>query len=214
MKKTILGTLFFCFLAINGERSALALTLVDTLVFPNPTTATDSQSGTTIDFTYVHLLAGLNSIEDALFSATFALTHSGNANNGPTNEIWFALTGGGHFIGQLSESDSGKKKDTWQLSQEILNEIANINPWSLQIGLSEQTSFNGEKIQLYQSELTLNYEARNSASEREPLSTPEPGTWLMFGGGFFILLLSRRPGGSFNLRTAGSYSGGRWRRTV
>ena len=194
MKKTILGTLFFCFLAINGERSALALTLVDTLVFPNPTTATDSQSGTGIDFTYSHLLPGLNTAGDLLLAATLALTHSGNANNGPTNEIWFALTGGNHFIGQLSESDSGKKKDTWEFPQEILNEIANMNPWSLQVALSEQTSFNGEKIQIYQSDLTLDYALRKLEPERGPISAPEPATWLMLGGGSFLLLFRKRKG--------------------
>lgn len=165
MKTTRFLIMLALLLGAGHIQNAHALTWIHTLDFPNPTAITDTSSGNNIDFTYSHLLTGLDPNQITITSASLRLSHFGNANTGPTSEIWRAFSENGYLIGQLSRSDAQVFEDTWQLSPDILNELLSKNPLALTVGLSEQTSFNGERFELRRSVLTLQYD--------QVLATPE-----------------------------------------
>ncbi|MBI4358858.1 MAG: PEP-CTERM sorting domain-containing protein [Candidatus Omnitrophica bacterium] len=177
MKKMMWFIFLLSLIVMAKTEPAQAVTIIDTITFANSTFATDSQSGTGIDYTYHHLLSDLDTTRATIASATLSLTHLGNLDDGPVREVWMALTSDGQAIGKLSESSSKEKEDEWQLSQDILKEITKSDPWSLEIGLSEQTSFNGEKLELHKSELRIHYD--KSALP----TTPEPATLFLLGIG-------------------------------
>ncbi len=164
----------FCIFPYVGR----AATFISLLDFPASTFATDSQSGNTIDYTYDHDLSELDVPGTTIDSGILQLKHLGNQNLGPTAEIWFALSENGTFIGRLGESNSKERTDQFELSQTILDEITAGDPWKLKITLSEQTSFNGEKLTLFQSQLQIDYtrtEIQPPPSKTIP-TTPEPSS--------------------------------------
>lgn len=166
-----------------APRPGQALMLADVILFPDPTYAIDEHSGTSIDYLYRHVFNDLNSDEAHLLSATLRLTHSENLNQGPRTEIWAAGTKTGAWIGYLSESETTKTEDAWLLPDEILKEIVGESPWMLEIGLSEQTAYNREKINLHESRLEIEYERR---SEVGRLTVPEPATVFLLGSALFL----------------------------
>ncbi len=166
---------------------AEAVTLSDIVVFSPPTAITDTQSGNQINYSYQHDFEELNTSGLSLISGTLSLTHLGNANSEPTAEAWTILSGNGILIGKLSGSNSTKTADSWELAQDILNEIK-INPlWKLGIGLSEITPFNSEKIDLYESRLTIHYDLPKTP-EKIP-NAPEPSTLFLMIGGILLQML-------------------------
>ncbi len=175
----------FCGFSNPGE----AATLISLINFPALTAATDTQSGNTIDYIYEHGLSELDVPGTTIDSGSLQLKHLGNQNLGPTAEIWFALSGSGTFIGRLGESNSKERTDQFDLPQTVLDEITAGDPWKLKITLSEQTSFNGEKLTLFQSQLQIDY----TRTETQPPpfktipTTPEPSTFLILGLGLFTV---------------------------
>ena len=143
---------------------AEAAIFVDTVSF-FPQGVVDTHSGNGIDFVYEHDLSEIMGSGLKLISAELALTHLGNADEGPTREIWLAFTGEGRLIGRLSKSEPNQTVDHWGLESVVLGEITKTNPWGLKIGLSEQTSFNNERMDLYQSQLKVDYEKVPGAPE-------------------------------------------------
>ena len=183
MKRMILLTLILACGLWPAKAEAVILT--DLVIFPTPTAVTDTLSGNQINFTFQHSFSELETSGLNLLSGTLTLTHLGNANNEPTNEAWTISSISGVFIGKLSESNSAKKTDSWELPQNILNEIKQNSLWKLDLGLSEITSFNSEKIELYQSELKVDYEIPPPMTREIP-STPEPSTILLMLVGFLL----------------------------
>ncbi|MCM8775639.1 MAG: hypothetical protein NC930_04725 [Candidatus Omnitrophica bacterium] len=171
--------------------SAQALIYVDTIVFPQPTVAIDKQTGNTIDFAYSHTLSSIDPTSSSILSGSLSLTHMGNLNLGPAQEIWLLLTAGGIPLGLLSESELVRKTDTWQFPGEILHEIMSSNPWSLNLALSEQTSYNSEKLELFES--TLDIEYQNTLPP--PPTIPEPATLLTMLPGLLCFSILKKKGG-------------------
>lgn len=179
-------------LAFQGK--AMALTFMDTVIFPTPTIAADERSGTAIDWTYAHSLEEISWDQITLTGGSLSLTHKGNPNEGPQREIWHALTSSGLWIGELGESETVIREDVWELSKPVLLFLSNGKLSSLEIGLSEQTAYNGEKIELFGSVLRLDYQLRT------PLS-PEPSGLVLLAlgmaGKFFRGSRVKKPSGEF-----------------
>lgn len=164
--------------------TAHAVTLPHTIVFPTPTAVTDILSGNQVNFSFEHSFPELETSGLSLISGTLTLAHLGNLNSEPTAEVWSVFSGNGVLIGKLSSSNSTKTTDNWNLSQEVLNEMKIHPSWKLNVGLSETTPFNSEKIDLYESKLTINYDPL-SAPAAIP-STPEPSTFILIVGGILL----------------------------
>ena len=162
-----------------------ALTLVDTINFTPAVTVTDTLSGTNINYFYEHRFDDFDLSGLQILSATLSLSHLGNLNEGPTSEIWHAISGNGTFIGRLQESNALMKEDHWVLPDEILNEIQSSLIWSLGVGLAEQTSFNSERVQLFKSKLELEVESTQPVPESAP-HVPEPSTSMMVLGTLLV----------------------------
>ena len=169
--------------------TATAATIVDTLDFStHPIAVTDSQSGNGIDYRYRHIFGSFDPTAFKIDSATLSLTHQGNLDTGPTQEIWYALSGLGTFLGRLGPSETKKITDIWGLPVSVLLEIGELNPWQLEIDFSEQTSFNGEKFDLYRSELEIRY----SPKQEIPAAMPEPSQLLLCACGWLTARLRRK----------------------
>lgn len=148
--------------------AAYCLSLTHTIQFPLETIAKDTASGNGIDYSYSHEFAQWDEI-DEISSGILRLTHSGNLDEGPRAEIWFALSGSGDFIGKLERSEGMQITDQWQLAPSILAQLAGNG--KLEVQLSEQTSFNSEAVNLFESELVIEYTAKNKTNAPH---TPEP----------------------------------------
>lgn len=172
-------------LALNPA-TARAVTLPHTLVFPTPTSVTDTLSGNQVNFSFEHSFPELETSGLSLTSGTLTLTHLGNLNSKPTAEAWSVFSGNGVLIGKLGGSNSVKTTDNWNLSEEVLNEMKTHQSWKLNVGLSEMTPFNSEKIDLYESNLAIDYDEIN-ASATIP-STPEPSSLILLIGGLLTLI--------------------------
>ena len=164
-------------------KAGSAVTFVGLIDFPASTIATDTHSGNSIDYAYEHDLSELNAPGTLIHSAVLKLKHLGNQDLGPTAEIWYAFSGGGAFIGRLGESNSTARTDEWELPQGILDEIKAENLWKLKIGLSEQTSFNSERLTLLQSKLEIDY----TPPSRDIPTAPEPSTLFFVAAGLLAL---------------------------
>ena len=187
MKRFAVLSLFV--LALNPA-TAHAVTLPHDLFFPTPTTVTDTLSGNQINFSFEHSFPELDTSGLSLNSGILTLTHLGNPANEPTAEAWSVFSGSGLLIGKLGNSNSAKITDTWDLSEGILNEIRNQPNWKLTVGISEITPFNSEKINLYESKLTINYDSVSAAPTTIP-STPEPSSLILLISGLLILFRLR-----------------------
>jgi hypothetical protein len=180
-----LGTLF------TPIHQGEAATLVNIIDFPLNTSAADTQSGNTIDYVYEHVFQELDVTGLTLNSATLQLKHLGNQDLGPTAEIWFALSGSGTLIGRLGESNSAERTDPWILPASVLSEIESENPWKFKVALSEQTSFNGERLALLQSKLEMDYTRTLPPPTTTP-TVPEPSSFVLLTYGLLALLKLRR----------------------
>ena len=190
MKKHLLLTslILAVFCAVpNSGRAATFVSLID---FPASTFSTDTQSGNGIDYVYEHLLSELNVPDTTITSGTLELRHLGNQDFGPTAEIWYTLSGSGTFIGRLGGSDPKERTDHFELSQGILAEITAQNPWKFKIGLSEQTSFNNERLTLLQSKLQVDYTRTSPPSTNTP-TIPEPSSSLLLALGLLATMILR-----------------------
>lgn len=164
--------------------TAQATTLSHVVVFPVLTAVTDTASGNQINFTFEHSFPELSTSGLSLISGTLSLTHFGNANSEPTAEAWSLSSIDGLLIGKLSSSNSVQVTDNWELSGDVLNEMKTKTFWNLNIGVSEITPFNGEKIELFKSELRINY--------NQIPNTPEPSSFVLLLGGLFTLFYTRK----------------------
>lgn len=192
MKKYLSWVLLFLGALLVPVHQGQAATLGSVIDFPLNTSAADTQSGNTMDYVYEHLFPELDVTGLTLNSATLQLKHLGNQDLGPTAEVWYALSGNGTFIGRLGESNSMARVDEWVLPADILNEIQNENPWKLKVVLSEQTSFNGERLTLLHSKLEIDYTHTLPPPATTP-TVPEPSTLVLFTYGLIALLKLRRP---------------------
>jgi len=131
------------------------------------------------DFSYLHVL-DLDPPGLTIESATLSLRHVGNVSDLWNPEIWFATTGGGIQIGQLSKSRwiSGWTTDTWSLSENILSEMTSTSPWSLEVRLSDPTSL-PDGLRIDKSVLSGSYTPVPSA--------PEPNSFVLLGAGLLGL---------------------------
>ena len=190
MEKYLSLMLFMLAVFCNLSNTLQAATFISFIDFPASAIVTDTQSGNTIDYVYEHDLSQLDIPDTTINSGFLQLKHLGNQDLGPTAEIWFALSGSGTFIGRLGKSQPKERTDHFELSQTVLDEIKTQNPWSLKIELSEQTSFNNEKLTLLQSELQIDYtriEIQHSPSKTIP-TTPEPSSFFLLAVGAIAAL--------------------------
>ncbi len=174
---------FFLGLALIPA-TAQAVTLSDLILFPTPTAITDKASGNQINFTFEHSFPELSTSGLSLVSGALSLTHFGNSNSEPTAEAWSLFSESGVFIGKLSGSNSVKITDSWELSGDVLNEMKTKSFWNLNVGVSEITPFNNEKIELYESKLRINYDQIPNAVE--------PSSFFLLISGI-LMLMSGRP---------------------
>ncbi len=184
-------TLFFSWAALLLSSAAPlshAAVLTQTLNFQPPKAVVDQTSGNNPDFSYTHLLSGWSSSDYSALSGTLKITHTGNANTGPTQELWsvFSET---NLIGALGTSDGTTRTDSWVLPGGVLAAMTAGNPWQLNLYLSERTSFNSERLDLLRSELNVEYETKNKPALPAP-SVPEPGTGFLCFFGIAAALFS------------------------
>ncbi len=184
MKKCRIWMLVILIGICSYAKQGGAVTFASLIDFPASTVATDAQSGNSIDYSYEHDLSELNAPGTLIHSAALELKHLGNQDLGPTAEIWYAFSGAGTFIGRLGESNSLARTDRWELPQGVLDEITAENLWKLKIGLSEQTSFNGERLTLVQSKLEIDY----TPPSRNIPTTPEPSSLFLMAAGILIVI--------------------------
>lgn len=128
-------------------------------------------------YTYVHTL-DLDPPGVSVNSATLSIRHKNNQNN--YSEVWYVWNEDSDYIGRLSNSMYGYVTDTFNLSQSILNEIADGNPWQLRIYIGENTS-GYDRITLACSTLAGDYNP-----------VPEPASLILIGSGLAGLVLRRR----------------------
>ena len=191
MSKLVLSLLIF-FAAASFPTAGHAAVFSDVLVFPLNTTATDTTSGTHVDFSYRHTFPALLAGPWTLTGATLSLVHKGNQDAGPVTEIWMASSGNSHPIGRRGESDAQQRTDIWDLDPLVLNEITSLTPWSLEVLLSEQTSFNSEKVTLYQSVLELRVVPVPAGNSSRVPEAPEPETLLLLAAALGLYRAGRR----------------------
>lgn len=178
-------TLIFAWAALflgSGASLSHAAVLTQTINFDPPRAIVDQTSGNNADFTYEHLLSGWSSANFTALSGKLELTHTGNSNTGPTQEIW-SIFSGPTLIGTLGSSEGLKKTDSWQLPETVLAALTSGNPWRLSLFLSERTSFNSERLDLIRSELSVEYQAKNKLPAAPTPSVPEPHSALLLGAG-------------------------------
>lgn len=182
MKITLLAAGLSGLLLFSPESSAAIVTQV--LSFSPARIITDNASGSQPNFTYRHELAP-PSPEAEIFSGWLSLTHAGNANTGPTQEIWGVFSGT-QLIASLGTSDKSSLTESWDLPAAILSSISTENPWQLELSLTEETPFNSERLDLFRSELTLEYREPSNRKSSSAPSAPEPAAALLLGLGIFF----------------------------
>jgi|GEM_PF-2522013 len=166
-------------------QAAWALLLTSSVVFPPNTAVKDERSGNGIDYMYAHTFSAPSGAE--ILSGKLKLTHSGNLDEGPRQELWSAFSKTGTLLGKLGFSESGPRTDEWALSAPVLDEFLK-GGWQLGVGLSEQTVFNSELIRLFRSDLEIDYKV----PESRPVTVPEPGGAFLLGIGLFLAETGRR----------------------
>ena len=182
MKNWFITLTLFGLSLLLPKTDALAATLIHTIHFDPPQVVIDRLSGNQANFEYDHILDGWSSADYELLSGSISVTHTGNADIGPVQEVW-AVYSGNTWIGNLSESEKVIVTDTLPLPSSILDLIASGSPWTLNAALWELTPYNSERIDLYRSELTLDYRALLDTSKTTAPSIPEPGSALLLLSG-------------------------------
>ena len=168
--------------------TAYTATISGLVVFPT-LTITDTLSGNQVNFAFEHSFPELATSGLSLDSGTVTLTHFGNLNNEPTAEAWSLLSDAGTLIGKLSNSNSLKTTDSWVLPQNVLNEMKLDSFWKLNVGLTEITPFNSERIDLFESSLSIQYSVNAPAAIP---NAPEPSSFFLLFGGLLTLFYSRK----------------------
>lgn len=169
-------------LLLSPESSAAIVTQV--LSFSPARIITDNASGSQPNFTYRHELAQPSHVTEIL-GGRLSLTHAGNANAGPTQEIWH-LFSGTQLIAALGTSEKGSLTEFWDLPASVISSIIIENPWHLDLSLIEETPFNSERLDLFRSELSLEYRQSSEAKLPSAPSAPEPAAAFLFGLGIFL----------------------------
>lgn len=179
-------------LLLSPEASAAIVTQV--LSFSPAQIITDNASGSQPNFTYRHELTRPSQGTEIL-GGQLSLSHAGNANTGPTQEIW-RIFSGTHLIAALGSSEKGALTESWDLPASVLSSIFTEDPWQLKLSLIEETPFNSERLDLFRSELSLEY--RESPHGKRPAtpSAPEPAAALLFGLGIFLSGVFRKAAGA------------------
>ncbi|MDP3919636.1 MAG: hypothetical protein Q8R76_02370 [Candidatus Omnitrophota bacterium] len=183
MNRTLTLAALLAAVALATSTPAYAVTFFDALDFSGPLVVTDTLSGNQINYTYAHDLTAFPQAAK-IHSVELSLTHKGNLNEGPTREIWIATTPSGTLLGTLLESDAAGRTDTWSLDVGLLKTLLESGSESFLVGLSEQTAFNSEKIELIRSRLDIDY-------DKIP-QTPEAGTLALMLGGLAAMRVRRR----------------------
>lgn len=135
---------------------------------------TDPASGSQPNFSYEHQIEIPESAR--LLSGRVDLTHSGNSNLGPVQEIW-KLYSGSLLLGILGTSDRNTLMEGWELPGSLISSLSN-NQGLLPLSLIEDTAFNSERLDLHSSALSVNYELPRPAQKQPPApAVPEPGSF-------------------------------------
>lgn len=178
---------------LSPEASAAIVSQV--LSFSPPRIITDNASGSQPNFTYRHELPRPSPGAEIL-GGRLLLSHAGNSNTGPTQEIW-RIFGGNHLIAALGSSEKGPLTESWDLPVPVLSATFTEDPWHLELSLIEETPFNSERLDLFRSELSLEY--REAPKSKEPSSipsAPEPAGAVLFGLGSLLSGVFRKAAGA------------------
>lgn len=176
--------------AIFPTSQANAATVTSFLNFETPLEFRDGSSGNSINGSIQHEIQTLNLQE--IIGGTYSVEHSENLNLEPRSELWSIYVNGNN-VGRLSESQGSKTNDTFTLDSTWFESVTFTESTILQLDFQEETAFNGEKIKIYSSKLTLEYkqQIQNSPTPEIP-ETPEPTSALLLTGGLASLWIRRK----------------------
>ena len=171
-------------LLLNTGGNASAAVLIQHLTFAPPLQIADTSSGNHIDGTFRHEIFpaegfGMSDIT----GARLGLLHFGNLNEGPTQEIWSLVNSQGAALTTLNNSATKPLWEEWLWPLSEIGFDPQKGSFFADIRISEQTSFNGEKFEIRESKLTLDF----ADPKKEAPVTPEPATVFLL----FPLLLGK-----------------------
>lgn len=157
MKRLIL---FALAMIAMSPSSAQALSFTDAVVWSPPLEIADAVSGNAPVFTFRHALPSWPEVREA----GLEFTHSGNADEGPTREIWTLEETDSPFSFRLGASDREPYTDHIPLTASIVDALLR-GKTTITFTLTERTPYNGEKLTLLGSRLWMERKSLPMAPE-------------------------------------------------
>lgn len=192
MKKALTVCGIGGWLLISHPLTVQAAVITQILSFSPARIVIDTASGSQPNFTYRHQLEQDLPKNAEILSARLSLSHSGNTNAGPTQELW-RIYSGSTPIAFLGTSLDKPLLESWDLPVSVLSVLAGGEPRELEFSLVEETPYNSERLELSSSELRLEY--RNEPAKNIP-EVPEPVNPLLLALGAALSGVFRKVSGA------------------